>query len=116
MKIVAPSADVPEEYAQFSGIWKDGKWDGILCHQLAVEMIDAKGNAKLVYSWGTALRWRINQPGYQRLRGEIADGKLKTITMNRGKVTYWLKNPDTMSGKYVRNSTVYIELKKDVEP
>ena len=29
MHITPPTANVPDEYAKFSGIWQDGKWDGI---------------------------------------------------------------------------------------
>ena len=113
MKITALAADVPEEYRQFSGIWKDGKWDGKLCHLLAVETIDAQGNAWFVYSYGTFARWRIYEPGYSRNIGKISDGNLKATLGNGAKVTYWLKDSNTLSGKYVRRGNrSYVDLKK----
>lgn len=115
MYITRPGADVPEEYAKFSGIWKDGKWDGILCHLLAVESIEASGRVTFVYTWGIASRWRIHEPGYVRRSGKIEDGKLKATLGNGAKVTYWHEDANTLKGTYKRRDKSYITLKKASE-
>ena len=115
MYITRPGSDVPDEYAKFSGIWQDGKWDGILCHLLAVESVSYGGHVRFVYSWGVASRWRISEPGYVRRSGQIEDGKLKATLGNGAKVTYWLEDATTLKGTYKRRDKSYITLKKAAE-
>ena len=115
MYITPPGADVPDEYAKFSGVWKDGKWDGILCSLLAVEEVLPDGRVTFVYSWGVASRWRIHEPGYVRWSGKIKDGKLKATFRSGRKVTYWHEDATTLKGSYKIRDKYYITLKKAAE-
>lgn len=71
--IEPPAADVPEEFAQFSGVWK-GKWGGFLCSSFIVTKVDTKGEVKGIYSWG---RGRNFDAGNMKFDSEIKDGKIK---------------------------------------
>ena len=115
--IRTPSADVPEEYAGFSGHWGPEKWDDELCHVLVVETIDSEGEVEVIYSWGTSEQWNIKQAGWVRIIGRVLGSKLK-LKLYDGKVdvNYWLDG-DMLYGRFYGRSTVNVALmRKRISP
>jgi hypothetical protein len=101
--ISPPSADVPEEISQFSGIWSNGKWDGKLCATLVVASVDAAGNVEAIYSHGAFAGWDILNADYFKSKGKVADGKLILEKFRNGAVvTYWFSG-EKLKGSYFRN-------------
>ncbi|MBT7286085.1 MAG: hypothetical protein HN834_11570 [Rhodospirillaceae bacterium] len=102
LAIQTPAPDISKERIQFLGVWGNGKWDGVLCNTLLVQDIDAKGNVKTIYSWGTYNGWDIWEgkgPGGFKF---IADNKIQSKFRNGAVVTYWIEGK-AMKGTYVRN-------------
>lgn len=95
VNIISPTADVPAEIAQFSGLWK-GKWGGSLCSSLAVEMVHKDGIAEVVYSWGKGRNFKA---GYYTPSGKISDGTLRFG--DRAKFTFWITDNGDLGGKRV---------------
>lgn len=71
--IESPASDVPEKFAQFSGVWK-GKWGGRLCSSFVITSVDKDGGVEGIYSWG---RGRNFDAGYRAFESEIKKGKIK---------------------------------------
>lgn len=115
VNIRTPTADVPEKYAKFSGLWGPGKWSGELCHVLVVETVDSDGEAEVIYSWGISERWNIEQGGWVRIIGRVVGSKLK-MKVYGGKVdvNYWLDG-DMLYGRYYGGNTVNVELTRNIE-
>ena len=96
--ITTPGADVPAEYAAFSGTW-EGTWGKNLYGQLAVQTVSPTGLATGWYSWGN-LPGSFNG-GAVPFEGEISDGVLKLATFSNGaNVSYRLIDERTLEGRY----------------
>lgn len=104
LKVVPPDPNLPQEYAKFSGKWY-GIWDSnILKHVLVVEEIDQAG-ARVVYAWGTAPAWWIDQPGWVRVKGQFTKGSL-VIETQRATVTYRMHEDGTLCATYKPTRTL----------
>lgn len=116
--IVAPTPDIPAEYAAFSGVWGDARWDGELCGKLAVESITKEGDtfvARVVYSKGNSDQWHVTA-GFERLSGKFVGDELRlTLTHSSGSkswVSYKLKHGKLIGSFTVGNFTVNIKMAK----
>ena len=81
VRLVAPTADVPEEGARFAGVWS-GAWTGAQdadaqCHVLVVEEVFANGYARSIYGVGASPSLGSGVPGAWRVTGRIEDGVLR---------------------------------------
>ncbi len=100
VSIKKPGADVPAEYAVFSGTWS-GAWgkEGNLYGQLAVQEVMPTGLITGWYSWG-------NLPGSFSggavpVEGTIRDGVLRLQTFSNGaNASYRLIDENTLEGTY----------------
>lgn len=93
------SASLSTTQAAFCGIWGESKWSNVLPHCLAVEKIKSSGGARIVYAWGKATQWRINEGGFVRAKAVIKEGTLKSKLPNGAFVKYQLKG-DKLRGEY----------------
>ncbi len=97
--IEPPGESVPAEMARFSGIWGNGRVDGMLCTSLAVKSIEESGAARVVGGWGKQELLGFDKPGFVELPAKIEDGKLsfklrigwfaKLFQIDFGEVTCW---------------------------
>ncbi len=84
VSIQSPAADVPENLKRWSGLYGDGRWDGVLCNSLAVLSVGKDGAATVQYAWGSAPQWNV-RPGYQTYGAKIEGNALKFfISYNNG--------------------------------
>ena len=60
-----------------TGIWT-GRWNGVQPVTFVIEKVDGD-TASVVYAWGPADAWHIDEGGWERLRGSIA-GTSVTLT------------------------------------
>jgi hypothetical protein len=97
-RVVTPPPTVPKELAAFSGKWS-GVWDGILDHILVVEEIDPT-HAVVIYAWGTSTQWRIDRPGWSRVRGEFVGSALKLSLPRPATVIYRMRADGTLDATY----------------
>ena len=100
--VECPSNLKPSQ-AAFCGIWGEAKWSDVLPHCLVVEKVAPDGSAKVVYAWGTASQWRINDPGSNRYDARIEGSLLKFSLQNYGRwvdVEYRLVD-GKLDGKYI---------------
>lgn len=99
MEIVPPNPNLPPKIKAFSGKWF-GVWDGILQHVLVVEQINPP-NTTVIYAYGNAPTWNINNPNFYRVDGKIEPGILKLILKRTGAtVTYRLQHDGTLDATY----------------
>ena len=94
-----PGESVPAEMARFSGIWGNGRVDGMLCTSLAVKSIEESGAARVVGGWGKQELWGFDKPGFTEFPAKIEDGKLsfklrigwfaQLFKIDSGEVTCW---------------------------
>ena len=68
--IVAPASNVPQEFAQFSGMWT-GIWDNGSCAILVIKAIDVEGKVTGFYS---------EAPGGEGFVSQIINGKIRVET------------------------------------
>ncbi len=71
--VIPPDANVPPHLARFSGIWR-GRWNGIRCSRLAVDLVEATGDVRYVLSMAET---RNREGDYRAGYGKIEDGKLE---------------------------------------
>jgi imidazolonepropionase-like amidohydrolase len=91
--IIPPAPEVGPA-AAFSGAWA-GTWDGGVEHRLVVEAVEPP-TARVVYAWGRG----AGQPGWIRVRGELAEGTL-TLTLPRPATVTYRRQPDgTLDATY----------------
>jgi hypothetical protein len=78
VRLIAPTPEVPEAFARFTGVWT-GEWEdsGELCYTLVVEEVLANGFARVISSGGTSEAWNIQLPGFFRATGRIVDGVMR---------------------------------------
>ena len=112
-EVRAPNADVPPEYAAYSGIWY-GVWRGSgglgrLHHVLVVKEISSilqtPVRASVIYVWGTAPRWNIEESGWDdRIWGTFSNGRLVFYLTNalgiKTTVIYRMQADGTLRGSY----------------
>ena len=100
VNVQAPAAGVPREITAFSGEWTGSWGGGVLDSTLVVEQIQGR-EAIIIYSFGTAPRWGINRPGFERVRGTFASGNVLRATLSNGANISYTMNPDgTVNGQY----------------
>lgn len=103
-RVMPPSADIPKEFASFSGWWA-GVWDRVLPHVLVVEEITPErltepSGAIVVYAWGDAPQWRT-RPGWSRARGRFLRGELHLARFPNGaQVIYRMRPDETLDATY----------------
>ena len=95
---VPPDATVPQQLAAFAGEWS-GVWDGILAHVLVVEEI-APPDAVVIYGWGQAPPWHIDQSGWERVPGEFVEGTLQLSLRRPATVLYRMQPDATLDATY----------------
>ena len=79
------------------GLWS-GRWNGIQPHVLAVERVDGAA-ATVVYAWGNAPAWGIDEGGWRRETAKIAGGDLSVPLPSGGTATYSLQPDGTLFGQ-----------------
>ena len=113
LTITAPSAEVPPEFAAFSGNWS-GKWGDCLPAKLAVLSISATGAVRTYYAWGDCIKRRVEQNG--DLHSGLIDGNVLRLDpfVDGSKLTFTLTAEGTLDGKIdaKRQSTTAV-FKKD---
>jgi len=79
-------AEVPVEYANFLGVWKNGAWGGTWCHDLYVIRVEADGSVDLLDAHGP------NPPVHGatvfRRMGRIDGGVLSFTSVGGARVEY----------------------------
>jgi hypothetical protein len=86
---LAPVARTDGATKKLLGLWT-GRWNGIQPHSLFVERIDGD-KATVVYAWGRAPSWGVEDAGWQRLEGRVADGVITADAPDGGTVSYVLQ-------------------------
>jgi len=114
VNVQAPAAGVPNEIAAFSGKWTGSWGGGVLDSTLVVEQIQGR-DAIIIYSWSTAPRWGIHQPGFHRVRGTFASGNVLRATLPNGANISYTMNPDgTVNGQYeIRGAITLGQFRRD---
>jgi hypothetical protein len=105
--VAIPAESVPSNMSGFSGTWV-GHWsdsqagkDKALCHVLIVKNINAKGEAKIIYSTGVYRPWGINRGEYGRFSGIVTPGGTLSTTLKNGvKVSYQINTEGNLVGNY----------------
>jgi hypothetical protein len=79
------------------GLWS-GRWNGVQPHVLAVERIEGAA-ATVVYAWGGAPGWGIDEGGWQRQQATIEGGDLSVPLPDGGTAVYSLQSDGTLLGR-----------------
>lgn len=96
-KITPPADDVGAPLKRWSGLWGNGRWDGVLCNSVAVLEVRKDGSAKVQYAWGNAPRWQV-RPGAIIVNAEVSADML-TFGANGARITYRMAG-DQINGSY----------------
>lgn len=112
LKVSAPPDSVPPEVRAFSGKWV-GTWDAGLAHVLVVEDIPSADRVTVVYAFGS--NQFVRTPGFTRVRGTIASGKLNFKLSNGAVVTYVLTPSDDLKAEYERPGEIVRATMKRVQ-
>jgi hypothetical protein len=98
LQIVSPNPDLAPEIRAFSGKWF-GVWDNVLDHILVLEQITPP-NATVIYAYGIAPSWNVNQAAFFRVQGQIGGGTLKLLLRRPATVTYRMQPDGTLDATY----------------
>ena len=110
--VTPPAESVPPEYAKFSGIWGDGKWEGKLCHTLVVTEVNEDGSVSAIYSHGRYEGWNIHHAGFFTLSGVIEDGVLELERLGTGVKANYRFQGEKLLGSYRLNRRSEVILTK----
>ena len=92
-------AEKPKDPADaLLGLWS-GRWNGVQPVTVAVERIKDR-TATIVYAWGRAPVWGIEQGGWRRQDGEIAHDTLTTSLPGGATATFSLRPDGSLWGLY----------------
>jgi dienelactone hydrolase len=98
VKVVPPSAAVPESQQRFLGAWI-GRWGGALKHILIVESVQPDGSATVIYGWGDGPSLSITR-GFSRLGANLSGD---TLTIESSfTATYKLTSATSATASYRR--------------
>jgi hypothetical protein len=96
----APAAAPPPAgtgaLAAFAGTW-NGTWNGKLDTTLIVDPVTPT-TARVIYEWGIATEWQINNPGFVRVTAQF-DGNLLVAHVPQGTVGFILQPDGTLHGE-----------------
>lgn len=98
LSIMPPDKASPKRAAALSGVWT-GRWSGVMAHTLAVERITGD-HADIVYAWGPAPAWGVEEGGWRRLRARIGDGTLAAEPSETERAEYRLGKNGVLSATY----------------
>ena len=101
--VTAPAADVPANYAAFSGTW-GGTWGTSLDGKLAVMEVAANGSVEAIYAWGDSPG--DFEAGHRRRDGVIEGDTLTLETFGNGAVASYVLANGVLEGKYDRGGNV----------
>ena len=90
-EIEPPGADVPAEWAAFSGKWGKAAWDGKWCHDLHVLTIAADGSVVAMELHAPYEPWGKPATAFRRT-GRIGDDGRLRIRYSGVVVEYWVEN------------------------
>ena len=89
--IEPPGADVPAEWAAYSGIWGKAAWEGKWCHDLHVMKIEADGSVEVMELHAPYEPWGKPATAFRR-QGRITDEGRLRIRYSGVVVEYWVQN------------------------
>lgn len=95
---LAPPGETDAASGKLLGIWS-GRWNGVQPHSLVVERIE-NGVASVVYAWGPAPVWGVDEGGWQREQAPVKDNTLTAAMPGGGTATYRLQPNGTLFGQY----------------
>ena len=84
-----PGSEVPEDYRKFLGVWKNGAWGGLWCHDLYITRVDADGSVELLDAHGPYAAYEAEATVFKR-KAQIKDGVLSFMSYGRAPVNYRL--------------------------
>jgi hypothetical protein len=91
----------PDACARFAGLWEGGAWDGELAHKLLVRSVENDCTATVIYAYGSAPQWNINEPDWAAHRGKIDEDELDLEEFRNGaNVSYQLISKNRLRGEY----------------
>ena len=96
-RIEYPDANVPRDVSDFLGVWKNGAWDGRLCHDLYITKASADGTVELIDAYGPDTKSGRDAVVFKRT-GKVENGVLSFTSVGASPVSYQL-NGDFLSGK-----------------
>lgn len=91
IEVSAPDSSVPENCAEYSGVWA-GSWrESDRPAQLWVQEISSDCIATITYAWGYGRLSANPEAGYRTLEAEI---KGKKMSFEIGRTEFWIKRKD----------------------
>ncbi len=92
----SPAAATPQALAAFAGNW-NGTWGGKLATTLVVESVTPP-TARVIYEWGIATEWKVNNPGFFRETARFYGDKLVLHLPSGATAVYALQQDGTLAG------------------
>ncbi|TVQ57798.1 MAG: hypothetical protein EA355_03505 [Rhodobacteraceae bacterium] len=89
--VIAPGAEVPDNWRAFSGRWGGGAWDGEWCHDLHILSIDPSGEVVLIETHAPHDAWGKPATAFRRKARIDRDGRLR-MAYGRTEIAYWYEN------------------------
>ena len=88
-RIEYPAANVPREVRKFLGVWKNGAWNGRICHDLYVTNAYADGTVDVIDAYGPDRGTGAEATVFKR-KGTVKDGVLSFHSVGSAPVEYQL--------------------------
>lgn len=89
--IEEPDANVPSDWAKYSGEWGKAAWDGKWCHDLLVTKIHEDGAVDVLELHAPYEPWGKPATAFRRKGRITKDGRLR-ISYSGVSVEYWIEN------------------------
>ena len=98
-RIEYPAAEVPGDARKFLGVWKNGAWNGKVCHDLYVTKAYPDGTVDVIDAYGPN-RGRGREATVFKRKGTVKDGVLSFHSVGAAPVNYRLE------GEYLVGSRI----------
>ena len=88
-RIDYPAAEVPRDVRQFLGVWKNGAWNGRICHDLYITRAYPDGTVDVIDAYGPD-RGNGSEATVFKRKGTVKDGVLSFQSVGSAPVNYRL--------------------------
>lgn len=109
-EIRTPTADVPSDWKNFTGVWGGAAWEGEWCHDLHVLEVRPDGTARVISAHAPYDKWNREATIFRRTAKIGPDNRLR-FKYGDTVHEYWLENGRLLGTRRIKEvATLHVSL------